>query len=394
MKIELSIVLCLMGVQFFSQDIIIKKNGEEIQAKVSTVSDAKIEYKKWSNQEGPTYSINKHEVFMIKYINGNKDVFNNDPQTISPSSSSTPEENSLPNQYILRAPASNNTTLIQKYSPEIHITTKPSKKDSKWFFPVMAVGDSSLLSTEDLEVSILPIVVCNQDQTATYLLRYYLAIKNKTDQTIYIDKAHTFRIYTDGSYKTYYDVNPKTIIQGGNTGIGINLGGIANVLNIGGIMNTLANSTTVEQSGQNSVAESYSQQRILAIPPHATAHLSEYKQAHVKGKHYENISDAEFWGFCFHNQRGALKKGEYIQYTEETSPYANKYYITYSRNENFSSYSTLNFKIYTRYIIGEFWSSLLNYKKDDLIKEIQQYIPDFWKNPNIIIGECHYISKP
>ena len=47
---------------------------------------------------------------------------------------------------------------------------------------------------------------------------------------------------------------------------------------------------------QNSVTKFYSQQRILMIPPRAKANLSEYKQVHVKGSHYENISEAESWG--------------------------------------------------------------------------------------------------
>jgi len=60
----------------FAQDIIILKNGEEIKSKVIEVSSDLIKYKKWENQEGPTYSSNKSDVFMIKYINGTKDVFN------------------------------------------------------------------------------------------------------------------------------------------------------------------------------------------------------------------------------------------------------------------------------------------------------------------------------
>ena len=79
---------------------------------------------------------------------------------------------------------------------------------------------------------------------------------------------------------------------------------------------------------------------------------------------------------------------------EAESPYENKYYITYSSDADFSSYSTLSFKIYARYVIGEFWSSVLQYKQASLIKDIQKHIPDFWDNPNIIIGDCSYVSKP
>ncbi len=59
-----------------SQDLIIKKNGDEIKAKVLEVALTIIKYKKFENINGPTFEILKSEIFMIKYENGTKDVFN------------------------------------------------------------------------------------------------------------------------------------------------------------------------------------------------------------------------------------------------------------------------------------------------------------------------------
>jgi uncharacterized protein (TIGR02145 family) len=65
-----------------SQDVIFKKTGDEIQAKVLEILPDIVKYKKISNMEGPTYSILIEDVFMIKYQNGTKDVFNqNKPST-------------------------------------------------------------------------------------------------------------------------------------------------------------------------------------------------------------------------------------------------------------------------------------------------------------------------
>lgn len=61
-------------------DNIILKNGDEIRAKVLEIQNLKIEYKKCDNLEGPTYIIDKSKVFMIKYANGTKDVFNTIPE--------------------------------------------------------------------------------------------------------------------------------------------------------------------------------------------------------------------------------------------------------------------------------------------------------------------------
>ena len=37
-----------------AQDIILKKNADEIPAKVLKIGNTEIEYKKWSNIDGPT----------------------------------------------------------------------------------------------------------------------------------------------------------------------------------------------------------------------------------------------------------------------------------------------------------------------------------------------------
>lgn len=69
----------------FSQDILIKKTGDEIKTKVIEVGVSEIKYKKFESPTGPTYSILKSDVFMIKYEDGNKDVFSgNDVQKQTP----------------------------------------------------------------------------------------------------------------------------------------------------------------------------------------------------------------------------------------------------------------------------------------------------------------------
>lgn len=59
----------------FSQDIILLKSGEEIKTKVQEVGIDKINYKKFENLTGPTYTVEKSKVFMITYENGAKDIF-------------------------------------------------------------------------------------------------------------------------------------------------------------------------------------------------------------------------------------------------------------------------------------------------------------------------------
>lgn len=74
--LKLFLVFCMISVFGFSQDVIILKSGDEILSKVEEVTISEIKYKKFDNLTGPLYSIEKAKVFMIKYENGSKDVFN------------------------------------------------------------------------------------------------------------------------------------------------------------------------------------------------------------------------------------------------------------------------------------------------------------------------------
>jgi len=63
-----------------AQDVILKKNGDEVKSLVTEVTDEAIKYHKFDNPTGPVYSIKKAEVFMITYKNGSKDVFKEEAQ--------------------------------------------------------------------------------------------------------------------------------------------------------------------------------------------------------------------------------------------------------------------------------------------------------------------------
>lgn len=78
------IVICFVGgLALFAQDIIIMKNGDEIQSTVLEVGLNAIKYKKIDNPNGPTYMLENSEIFMIKYENGSKDVFSESVSDIS-----------------------------------------------------------------------------------------------------------------------------------------------------------------------------------------------------------------------------------------------------------------------------------------------------------------------
>jgi len=67
--------ICISAASAFAQDVITKKNGDEIQALVQEIGDLEVKYKKFDNPNGPNYTLKKEEIFMIKYANGSRDVF-------------------------------------------------------------------------------------------------------------------------------------------------------------------------------------------------------------------------------------------------------------------------------------------------------------------------------
>ncbi len=60
-----------------AQDFITKKNGEDVKARILEVNQNDVKYKRWDNLEGPTFTMSKSEILMVRYENGTNDVFTN-----------------------------------------------------------------------------------------------------------------------------------------------------------------------------------------------------------------------------------------------------------------------------------------------------------------------------
>jgi hypothetical protein len=81
-----------------AQDVITLRSGDEIKAKVQEIGTDNVKYKKYENLNGPTYTLLKSEIFMIKYENGDRDIFKDtvDPNSVvSTVSASEPPQNNL-----------------------------------------------------------------------------------------------------------------------------------------------------------------------------------------------------------------------------------------------------------------------------------------------------------
>ena len=59
----------------FGQDIITKKDGTDIHAKILEVTPNEVKFKKTSNPDGPVFTMLKSDILIVRYANGENEVF-------------------------------------------------------------------------------------------------------------------------------------------------------------------------------------------------------------------------------------------------------------------------------------------------------------------------------
>jgi len=74
----LFVLLFAFSYTSFSQDIIYKIDGSKEEAKIILVGQKEIQYKKFSNMDGPVYTIPKSQINMITYENGEYEMLGNE----------------------------------------------------------------------------------------------------------------------------------------------------------------------------------------------------------------------------------------------------------------------------------------------------------------------------
>lgn len=384
MKRLLTVLVSLVSLSAFAQDIIICRNGDEISSKVLKISKTEIEYKKWANQDGPTYTLEKAEVFMIKYQNGEKDVFKEEPaaQAVPTSNQTaqaaiTNEQNSSESdELILATPAANNAELIAQYNnatPEYVLRGKNQNKKAGYIQGTLGVTATSILSTDELEISFTKVdddswnMISGRSvgETIDYYYassdhghKYAIMIKNKTSRAIYVDKASCFGAYSTGKVKKYFDPQEFTVIEGGKSGTGasVNLGTVADAFGVGGVVGTLADGVNVggDKGKMNLVTTTYKDDRILVVPPQTSVALSTNSCRDSPNKKRESIVTGSYE--CFKVQTLTVNYDEIQTFTEENSPMGINYTITYSFDKELKKCRMVNFGVYLKSAFGAHYS--------------------------------------
>lgn len=359
-------MLSLAALNVAAQDVVVKKDGSTILAKVLEVSQDNIKYKKFSNQNGPTYTINLSDIISVNYENGEKETYDVSANLASESQSSQ--------KLIERKAASDNQQLIAKYNAPITLNTKEqSKKPADKYILIFGVSDKSILSNDDIEITYKK----NNGIITGFpvdRITYNINIKNKTNKIIYIDKANCFRMPSAGITLSYMNNEQVTV--------GKSSGGVASV-GIGGPVGNVFGGVTVGGGSSSSISSTYSESRILAIPPMGNVNIRDEKIVDVSDAHFFKnaksrlLNKAETLDFTelamdkitnpggghsvfigkdetLHLKltKGMTNIGHAITFNESTSPFSIRYFLTYSTSADFSQYSTASFGIYIRELIG------------------------------------------
>ncbi|GHT10263.1 hypothetical protein FACS189415_8000 [Bacteroidia bacterium] len=127
-----------------AQDIITQKNGDEIKAKVLEVGANDVKYKKFGNESGPTYTLSKSEIFMIKYENGEKDMFEKTAATPATTSATTSAANSTANSSVRTISPSQNSNGNQNQNQNT-LPKVAQERDSRKGYIGGGIGGAGLM---------------------------------------------------------------------------------------------------------------------------------------------------------------------------------------------------------------------------------------------------------
>lgn len=391
-KITTCFILSLITSRVLAQDVIVKKDGSTILAKVVTVGENEVEYKKYNNQGGPTYKISVLNILSINYESGDKDTF----ESVAPNHTSNTGAGSNFSEAIKRKNVEK-VNQINSITPKW--ITSQEDKEAKGVCNVFRAKDGSMFEDDNLRID-FDLKEAGFDKTKGFQLLDYskpdiakhefavkmwqneaIAIKltNKTTQTLYVDLGNTFLV-KNGEAKPYYIPSSTTVTKGSTTGASVNLGSVAGAIGIGGALGTLAGGINVGGANTNTVSKVEYAQRVVAIPPMSSKSLEGKFLFDAESNVFpyfqiKNRSNSSQWVFDAYSLLVGLKVGDIIDWMPENSPIVIDFYVSYSKDEMCTNLSSIYWGIYTSKTYGlqtKMKWSMTDYIIDDLegIKQV------------------------
>ena len=355
-----------------AQDMIVKKDGTVIQAKVMKVGTSEVDYKKWSNQNGPQYSIAVADILAINYQNGEKETFDNVSAQPTGMTQVTVETLSA------EAKAANDAT-IEKYNQIYDTDVNEVKKNgnAKRAFMRLGVTEGSVLENEDIAISIATgyMTYAGVDPNWPFLCNVGIKfmIQNKTNNTLYLDLGNTFYVSMGQSF-AYYVPTSTTTTKSSSSGVGINAGAIAGAMGLGGVAGKLAGGINFGGGSTSGTAVTTFSQRVVAIAPGSTYNLAPQfifcnEPRSISPGFFCDIKGlGEGTHYCkavFSDENGGrMLNYDLYSYSEQSSPLQLSFVTSYSKNEDFASSSSLRCGLYLMEMYGKgLYKQLVNESK-------------------------------
>lgn len=308
--IRIFVALCAVvaAMPAMAQDIIITVEGDSIEAKVIKIAPPKVEYKKWSNQDGPVYETPVSGIAVIRFANGDSEVFNAVRKTVKAKETEATSVNDSLMEVYNRAPFS-------------FKSRKMKNKPAGSAIGVLAIAPGSVMAGEDLTVTLKQvkdgIITLAEPGNVQNLYdinfdgRYVICLTNNTESDIYIDKSASFRTDHGAAPKAYAD----TAAVGSD--------------------------------------------RFILIPPHCTAPLSVDSAAVIKGQNKILVySKSEYFDDFPQALTDSLRDGEIRQ--GDPSSGVRAYSIKYTSDPAADTAKHQDFSVYVRECMGFRYSNDTN----------------------------------
>ena len=163
----------------FAQDIITKRDGVDIEAKVLEVSDEYVKYKKFDYQDGPTYNEKTSEILMIRYENGSKDIFL-EKDKVEPQNSYKPEVDKAEPQNTYKPKVDRNglpivSSSVSSSDDSDYATSEDGANDALRYYRAQNTGAGWTGATAALTIPIIgliPAVACSSTPPKDFNLNY------------------------------------------------------------------------------------------------------------------------------------------------------------------------------------------------------------------------------
>lgn len=389
-------IACMSNVYASAQDLIVKKDGSVIQAKVTKIGTSEVEYKKWSNQDGPQYSIAVTDIFAINYQNGERETFENvcnngDGRAVKVETNGqqavvqvkiedlSPEAKAANDALVAQYNDQVDFNILEKYQDEV------GKKKAERGTALLKVANNSILSDDNIEVRCITgsLRKASKNSPARWASHNYcdnppyfitdnpailFSIRNKTNQTIYLDLANTFYV-TMGQSTCFYIPTSTTNLHSSSGGGSVNLGAVTGALGIGGAVGTLSNGINIGGSSTNTTSSTTYSQRIIAVAPQSMVHLSpqylfcnEMRKI-FNGLWYYYVSSSiasNSYDYCVSvnfpskSDEGPMMLGDNYRYSYENSPVKMSFFVAYSTSEQCTKENVLYSYFYLSDIFGNY----------------------------------------